>query len=115
MGKHVLLFLLSFGKTHVFRLATSTCSAAFIYLSIWNNENQTFPATHLGAFTLLALWWNVALSLGMLLPSLGIYISITNYVGWEVLRLILLYSTTLIGSSNQDTTYNSKQLIATST
>ena len=88
-----------FGKAQILRWITYSLFVAFLVATFQEqNSKQALIETHLGAFTLLLLWVNVSLSLGMLAPSLGIYISITSYVGKEVFRLILLYSTILVGN-----------------
>ena len=85
-----------FGKAQILRWITYSLSVAFLVATF--QEEDALIEPHLGAFTLLLLWANVSLTLGMLAPSLGIYVSITSYVGKEVLRLILLYSTILVGN-----------------
>ena len=68
-----------------------------IYLSLCLFYQDTATTTHLGAFTILLVWLNVTFTLGKF-PSFGWYITIANYVGWEVVKLLALYSTSLIGT-----------------
>ena len=68
-----------------------------VYLGLCWFETDLFYTTHVGALTIFLVWLNVTFTLGKY-PTFGIYITIVNYVGLEVFRLIILYMTTFIGN-----------------
>ena len=67
-----------------------------VYLGLCWFETDLFYTTHVGALTIFLVWSNVTFTLGKY-PTFGIYITIVNYVGLEVLKLVILYMTTFIG------------------
>ena len=67
-----------------------------IYLGQCWYKGDLIATTHIGAFTIFLVWLNVTFTIGKY-PTFGIYITIVHYVGWEVLKLVLLYLTTLLG------------------
>ena len=68
-----------------------------LYLGLCWYKRDLIETTHIGAFTIFLVWLNVTFTMGKY-PTFGIYITIVNYVGWEVLKLVLLYLTTLLGT-----------------
>ena len=76
------------------RIISLVLSPIYLFLCVFYQDTTT--TSHLGAFAILLVWLNVTFTLGKF-PSFGWYITIANYVGWEVVKLLALYSTSLVG------------------